>query len=50
MDLFNTSLALGGVEDKIPTERYIDGVNQTGFLLADDGDTEPPGGVFVQPS
>lgn len=39
MDLFNTSLALAGVENKIPTERYIDGVNQTSFLLADDGDT-----------
>ena len=39
MDLFNTSLALGGIEDKIPTERYIDGVDQTGFLFADDGDT-----------
>ena len=39
MDLFNTSLALGGIENKIPTERYIDGVNQTAFLLADDGDT-----------
>jgi arylsulfatase A-like enzyme len=39
MDLFNTSLALGGIENKIPTERYIDGVNQTSFLLADDGDT-----------
>ena len=37
--LFNTSLALGGIENKIPTERYIDGVNQTSFLLADDGDT-----------
>ncbi len=39
MDLFNTSLALGGIENKIPTERYIDGVNQTGFLLADNGET-----------
>ena len=39
MDLFNTSLALGGIEDKIPTERYIDGVDQTGFLFADDGET-----------
>ena len=29
MDLFNTSLALGGIENKIPTERYIDGVDQT---------------------
>ena len=39
MDLFNTSLALAGIEDKIPTERYIDGVDQTSFLLADDGET-----------
>lgn len=39
MDLFNTSLALGGATSKIPTERYIDGVDQTGFLLADDGKT-----------
>lgn len=39
MDLFNTSLALGGVADKIPTERYIDGVDQTSFLLNDNGET-----------
>ena len=39
MDLFNTSLALAGIEDMIPTERYIDGIDQTGFLLADDGET-----------
>ncbi|MDE1993103.1 MAG: sulfatase-like hydrolase/transferase, partial [Rhizobiaceae bacterium] len=39
MDLFNTSLALGGITSKIPTERYIDGIDQTGFLLADDGQT-----------
>lgn len=37
MDLFNTSLALGGILDKIPTGRYIDGIDQTSFLLADDG-------------
>ena len=36
-DLFNTAAALGGVTDKIPSERYIDGVDQTSFLLADDG-------------
>lgn len=35
MDLFNTSLALGGV--KVPADRYIDGVDQTSFLLADKG-------------
>jgi arylsulfatase A-like enzyme len=39
MDLFNTSLALGGVTNKIPTERYIDGVDQTSFLLNDNGET-----------
>lgn len=39
MDLFNTSLALAGIESKIPKERYIDGVNQTGFLLDDNGET-----------
>ena len=37
MDLFNTSLNLAGVADKIPTDRYIDGIDQTSFLLADDG-------------
>jgi arylsulfatase A-like enzyme len=37
MDLFNTSLRLGGIEDRIPTDRYIDGIDQTSFLLADDG-------------
>ncbi|KQV10929.1 arylsulfatase [Rhizobium sp. Root1203] len=37
MDLFNTSLHLAGAADKIPTDRYIDGIDQTSFLLADDG-------------
>jgi len=37
MDLFNTSLRLAGIADKIPTDRYIDGIDQTSFLLADDG-------------
>jgi arylsulfatase A-like enzyme len=36
-DLFNTSLALAGVTDKIAPTRYIDGVDQSGFLLADNG-------------
>ncbi len=35
MDLFNTSLALGGAAGKIPTDRYIDGIDQTSFLLVD---------------
>jgi arylsulfatase A-like enzyme len=36
-DLFNTSLSLAGVTDKIPTDRYIDGIDQSSFLLADNG-------------
>ena len=35
MDLFNTSLRLGGVQ--VPADRYIDGVDQTSFLLANNG-------------
>ena len=37
MDLFNTSLTLAGASNKIPTDRYIDGIDQTSFLLADNG-------------
>ena len=37
MDLFNTSLSLGGIRDKVPVDRYIDGIDQTSFLLANDG-------------
>jgi arylsulfatase A-like enzyme len=37
MDLFNTSLRLAGIEDKLPADRYMDGVDQTAFLLADEG-------------
>ena len=38
MDLFNVSLTLGGVSTtSLPQDRYFDGVDQTSFLLADDG-------------
>ena len=37
MDIFNTSLTLAGAEDKMPKDRYIDGVDQTSFILADEG-------------
>jgi arylsulfatase A-like enzyme len=37
MDLFNTSLALAGASDKLPKDRYMDGIDQTSFLLADNG-------------
>jgi arylsulfatase len=37
MDLFSTSLQLAGALDKAPTDRYIDGIDQTSFLLSDTG-------------
>ncbi len=37
MDLFNTSLAVAGSADKIPGDRYIDGIDQSSFLLNDAG-------------
>ena len=37
MDLFNTSVHLAGADEKLPKDRYIDGVNQTSFLLHDEG-------------
>ncbi|MGO4436461.1 arylsulfatase [Rhizobium sp. RAF56] len=39
MDLYNTSLDLAGIKDKIPADRYIDGIDQTSFLLADNGNS-----------
>lgn len=39
-DLFNTAVAIGGATDSIPTERYIDGIDQTSFLLADDAQSK----------
>lgn len=36
-DFFPTVMTLAGVPDKVPTDRFIDGVDQTGFLLAPDG-------------
>jgi arylsulfatase len=37
MDLYNTSLHVAGVLNKLPTDRYIDGIDQTSFVLADNG-------------
>lgn len=39
MDLFNTSLAIAGISDQISNKRYIDGIDQSSFLLADDGES-----------
>ena len=37
MDLFNTAVNLAGATDKLPKDRYIDGIDQTSFLLHDEG-------------
>ena len=37
MDLFNTALALAGASASLPTDRYMDGIDQTSFLLVDEG-------------
>jgi arylsulfatase len=39
MDLFNTILHLARAEDRIPDDRYIDGIDQTSFLLDPDGES-----------
>ena len=39
MDLFNTILRLAAAEDSIPSDRYVDGIDQTSFLLAPDGES-----------
>jgi arylsulfatase A-like enzyme len=40
-DMFNTSLSVAGIDatQAIPADRYIDGIDQTSFLLADDGES-----------
>jgi arylsulfatase len=37
MDVFPTMLALAGAEDALPGDRFIDGVDQTSFLLHENG-------------
>ncbi len=38
-DLFTTSLAVAGASSKVPADRFIDGVDQTSYLLAHDGES-----------
>lgn len=40
MDLFNTSLNIAGASGSLPQDRYIDGIDQTSFLLADNGESK----------
>lgn len=37
MDLFNTTVHLAGADKQLPTDRYIDGIDQTSFLITDTG-------------
>lgn len=37
MDLFNTAVNLAGANDRMPKDVYIDGIDQTSFLLHDHG-------------
>ena len=39
MDLFNTAIHLAGADAHLPTDAYIDGVDQTSFLLHDEGES-----------
>jgi arylsulfatase len=38
-DLFNTSIALSGTKYQPPKEQYVDGIDQTSFLLSDTGES-----------
>ena len=40
MDFHMTALALAGALDKQPTNNYVDGIDQSSFLLADGGQTK----------
>ena len=37
LDLFATFLTLAGVGERVPSDRYVDAIDQTSFLLAPDG-------------
>ncbi|WP_317928440.1 arylsulfatase [Halioxenophilus sp. WMMB6] len=38
-DIFATSLSLAGVPEKVPSDRFIDSIDQTSFLLSDSGES-----------
>ena len=40
LDLFNTTVHLAGADDRIPDDRYIDGIDQTSFLIVDEGQSK----------
>ncbi|MGP4842999.1 arylsulfatase [Marinobacter sp. 1Y8] len=40
MDLFSVAVHLAGADDALPDDRYYDGIDQTSFLVADDGESK----------
>ena len=40
MDLFNTTVNIAGATNNIPSDRYIDGIDQSSFLLTDNGQSK----------
>lgn len=38
MDLYNTTAHLGGAQASLPKDRYVDGIDQSGWLLTDQDD------------
>ncbi|MBL9149842.1 MAG: sulfatase-like hydrolase/transferase [Phycisphaerae bacterium] len=40
MDLYNTAVRLGGAGESIPRDRYVDGIDQTSWLLTDQDDNQ----------
>jgi len=39
LDLFATFLHMAGADDVVPDDRYVDSIDQTPFLVADDGES-----------
>ena len=51
-DLFNTALSLAGttgvdIGKSVPKKTYIDGIDQTSFLLADDGESNRRSRIYT---
>ncbi|PMO50542.1 arylsulfatase [Vibrio splendidus] len=40
MDLFNTSLNLAGYQKALPADKYFDGIDQTSFLITENGQSK----------
>ena len=40
MDLYNTAARVGGAQGSLPSDRYVDGIDQTAWLLTDQDDAQ----------